>query len=350
MTESEILKILPEIKIKYVLDNISGFNRERRGNGFCYRDMDHKIIKDKQTLERIKSLRIPPAWTNVWICPNANGHLQATGRDAKGRKQYLYHPKWHELSKENKFSKLVFLAKNLPMIRKRVEKDLNQKGITKEKVLATLVWILMNTYMRVGNEEYTKENNSFGLTTLRDKHAEIKQDKLVFEFIGKSHIKRKVGINNPRIARIVSKCRDIPGQQLFQYYDENGKRQAIDSGEVNQYLKEISGEEITAKNFRTWGGTLMAAKILSQMGETKNKTQAKKNLTEAVKLTAKKLGNKPATCKKYYIHPGVLEAYKNNKLTKYFRRTPTLCNDPKIKLNCDEYITLKLIENYSQTI
>ncbi len=270
-----------------------------------------KPIRDEQRLLRIKRLAIPPAWTDVWICPSPNGHIQATGRDARRRKQYRYHERWREIRDENKYDRLVNFGKALPKIRRRLKKDLALSGLPREKVLATIVQLLERSLIRVGNEEYARENKSFGLTTMQDRHVDVKGSKLRFRFRGKSGRQHEVDVTDRRIARIVSKLQDLPGQSLFQYLDDEGNVRDITSQDVNEYLREITGEDFTAKDFRTWAGTVLAAIALSAAGEFETKKQAKANIKNAIEAVAKILGNTPAVCRQCYIHPAVLETYLN---------------------------------------
>jgi len=265
-------------------------------------------------LARIRSLAIPPAWEDVWICPSANGHLQATGWDARGRKQYRYHPRWRSVRDENKFGRLVDFAHALPAIRRRVAADLRLPGLPREKVLAAVVRLLETTFIRVGNERYAKENGSFGLTTMRNRHVEVKGSKLRFRFRGKSGQEHDIDTEDRRVARIIRKLQDLPGQDVFQYLDDEGERRQVTSEDVNQYLREITGEDFTAKDFRTWAGTVMAAIALQAQEAFENESQAKKNVKAAVSAVAKMLGNTPAVCRKCYVHPAVLETYLDGNL------------------------------------
>ncbi len=298
----------------YTTDGLPGIRRRRRGRGWSFVGPDGKTVTDPETVARIKSLAIPPAWTEVWICADPNGHIQATGRDAKGRKQYRYHASWNEHRSANKFGRLIAFSQALPKIRDRVDRDLKRHGLPREKVIATVVRLLETTYIRIGNEEYAKANKSFGLTTLRDGHVEVAGTKLRFRFIGKSGMRHEIEVRDRRLARIVKMCRDLPGYELFQYIDENGVRQDVDSGDVNAYLREIAGEDFSAKDFRTWGGTLLAARELRLMTPPKSQREAKKTVTQVIQRVASVLGNRPATCRKYYVHPAVLEAYADGSL------------------------------------
>jgi len=295
-------------------DEGPGIRRIRTGSSFRYVDAKGKPVRDEATLKRIRSLVIPPAWENVWISPTANGHIQAVGRDAKGRKQYRYHPEYRKVRDSTKFSRMLAFSDALPKIRKQVEADLQLPGLPKRKVLATVVRLLETTCMRIGNDEYAKQNCSYGLTTLHDNHVAIQGDKMRFHFRGKSGQTQDIELQDPRLAKIVKRCRDIPGYELFQYLDENGERSRIDSADVNDYLREITGEDFTAKDFRTWGGTGWAAVAFSELGPATNDTHAKKSVVEVVKSVASKLGNRPATCRKYYVHPAVIESYMDGTL------------------------------------
>jgi DNA topoisomerase-1 len=268
-----------------------------------------RTIGNAAELRRIKSLVIPPAWTDVWICPDPRGHLQATGRDARGRKQYRYHTRWREVRDEVKYGRLIAFAQTLPKIRHRAAADVRKSGLSREKVLAAVVQLLEKTLIRVGNEEYAKDNGSFGLTTLRDQHAKITGGTVRFAFRGKSGVEHAIDLQDKRLARIVKACRDLPGYELFQYVDGDGARQTVDSADVNAYLREISGQDFTAKDFRTWAGTVLAAKALAEVATFKSNAEAKRNIVKAIESVAKKLGNTKAVCRKCYIHPAILDAY-----------------------------------------
>jgi len=295
--------------LRYVMDTRPGIRRVRAGRGFRYTGPDGKTVRDKETLARIKSLVIPPAWVRVWICPVANGHLQATGRDARGRKQSRYHPRWREVRDGTKYERMKDFAAALPAIRARVQEDLGRQGLPREKVLATIVSLMEQTHIRVGNAEYAKENGSYGLTTMRNKHVEVDGATVTFSFQGKSKVHHTVSLRDRRLARIVKRCEELPGYELFQYVNGDGETRSIDSADVNEYLGEITGQHFTAKDFRTWAGTVMACDLLLGMGPFETETQAKKNVVEAIKAVAAKLGNTPAVCRKCYVHPAVLEAY-----------------------------------------
>jgi DNA topoisomerase-1 len=295
--------------LRYVHDDRPGIRREAASDGVRYFDAHGKPVEDETTLKRIKSLAIPPAWTDVWICPQANGHLQATGRDARGRKQYRYHPKWRSVRDEVKYERMINFGKALPQIRREVERALGLPGLPREKVLATIVYLLEATMMRIGNDEYARENKSYGLTTLRNRHVKIDGSEVEFRFRGKSGVYHDVKVHDRRLARIIQRTRDLPGQDLFQYLDENGETHTVGSADVNDYLRTITGEDYTAKDFRTWSGTVLAALALQEFEKVDSEAQAKKNVVRAIESVAEKLGNTPSVCRKCYVHPAVLDAY-----------------------------------------
>ncbi len=295
--------------LRYVNDNKPGIRREPAADGFRYVDAKGEPVDELDTLRRIKSLAIPPAWTDVWICPQENGHLQATGRDARGRKQYRYHPKWREVRDEVKYERMIKFGQALPAIRAEVDRALDLPGLPREKVLATIVYLLETTMIRVGNEEYARTNKSFGLTTLQRRHVRIDGSDIEFRFRGKSGVYHKVKVHDRRLARIVRRSRDLPGQELFEYVDDDGETRSVDSSDVNDYLRRISGEDYTAKDFRTWSGTVLAAMALQEFEQFDSQAQAKKNVVRAIESVAEKLGNTPSVCRKCYVHPAVLDAY-----------------------------------------
>jgi len=300
--------------LRYVTDADPGITRHKARNGFDYRLPDGGLVRDIETLRRIRSLVIPPAWTDVWICLRPNGHLQATGRDQRGRKQYRYHPRWREVRDEAKYGKLLVFAKALPLIRARVEADLKRRGLPRERVLAAIVRLMELTFFRVGNTEYAKANKSFGLTTLRDRHVAIEGGNIHISFRGKSGKQHETDINDRRLARIVKDCRDVPGYELFQYIDNEGEQRTVDSADVNEYLREITGEDITAKDFRTWAATHLAAQALREFERFDSEAKRKKAIVDAVKKVATHLGNTPAICRRSYIHPAVLDGYLDGSL------------------------------------
>lgn len=295
--------------LRYVSDAMPGIARRRAGKGFSYVGPDGMRISDRKEIGRIRSLAIPPAYADVWICPHRNGHIQATGRDARGRKQYRYHPRWREVRDETKFGRMVEFSQVLPAIRARVERDLSRPGMSREKVLATVVRLLECTGIRVGNDEYARANRSFGLTTLRDHHVEISGSRLRFQFRGKSGKIHDVELTDRRLARIVTHCQAVPGETLFQYVDADNGRQTVDSGDVNEYLREITSEEFTAKDFRTWAGTIQAVGALQVLGPAGTEREAKSAILKAIDQVAERLNNTRAVCRKYYVHPAVFETY-----------------------------------------
>ena len=298
-----------EAGLRYVSDEQPGYTRKRRGKRFVYFDTEGKEIRDEARILRLNRLAIPPAYTEVWICPSPNGHIQATGRDDRGRKQYRYHDRWREVRDENKYEKMLIFARALPRIRRRVKRDLKRRGLPREKVLGAVVQLLERTFIRVGNEEYAKENKSFGLTTMRNRHVQVRGARLRFRFRGKSGKEHDIDLEDHRVARIMRQLQELPGQEVFQYLDENDERHAITSDDVNEYLRQITGDDFTAKDFRTWAGTVLAAMALSAQEPFENKSQAKKNIKAAIGAVAEMLGNTPAICRKCYIHPVVLETY-----------------------------------------
>ena len=286
----------------------------RRGRGFVYRDAEGNLVRDEATLTRIRSLVIPPAWTDVWICANPRGHLQATGRDAKGRKQSRYHPRWTALRDANKYSRLIVFCGVLPKIRRRVARDLRSPGLSHEKVVAAIVKLMETTLIRVGNEEYAKQNGSFGLTTLRDKHARVRGSTVRLMFRGKSGKEVEAEVSDRRVARVVKQCQELPGQELFAYVDGNGERRTVSSQDVNDYLRETTGEDITAKDFRTWAGTVLAAVALREVEGFESVAEAKRNVVGAIDRVAKRLGNTRAVCRRSYVHPAVVDSYMDGSL------------------------------------
>jgi DNA topoisomerase-1 len=296
--------------LRYVNDSRTpGIRRAGSTVRVRYVHPNGRTVSDRTELQRIRSLVIPPAWTDVWICIDPRGHLQATGRDARGRKQYRYHPLWREVRDEVKYGKLIAFAQALPRIRHRTHADLRKSGLQREKVLAAVVQLLEKTLIRVGNEEYARDNGSVGLTTMREKHATVTGTLVRFEFRGKSGVGHAIDLRDARLAKILKACRDLPGYELFQYVDEDGHRQAIDSADVNAYLREISGDDFTAKDFRTWAGTVLAAIALAEVATFESNAEAKRNIVQAIEVVAKKLGNTKAVCRKCYIHPAILDAY-----------------------------------------
>ncbi|MGH8743827.1 MAG: DNA topoisomerase IB [Burkholderiales bacterium] len=295
--------------LNYVTDGDDGIRRQRAGKGWIYYDPVGQRITNPAVRKRIHALAIPPSWTDVWICQDPKGHIQAAARDASGKKQYRYHPSYREARDRSKFRRMLEFSEILPEIRERVESDLRAGDLTRRQILATVVMLLDKTLIRVGNDEYARDNRSFGLTTLRDRHVEIKGATLRFSFRGKSGVNHTVDITDRRLARIVQQCQDLPGQELFKYLDAAGKRQIISSDDVNAYLRETTGRDITAKDFRTWAGTMLAARELCVMGPAKSRREAERNMVKAVDSVAERLGNTRAVCRKYYVHPGLVLAY-----------------------------------------
>lgn len=301
--------------LRYVSDRQPGLRRLKAAKAFRYTEPDGTPVRDGEILARIKSLVIPPAWTDVWICRHPNGHLQASGRDARGRKQSRYHPRWREVRDQTKYERMALFAKALPRIRERVEHDLGLPGMPREKVLATIIKLMETTHIRVGNVEYAKENHSYGLTTMRNKHVHVHGSHIEFDFTGKSGVHHTIDLTDKRLARIIKRCEEIPGYELFQYLDHDGHHHHIDSNDVNEYLREITGEHFTAKDFRTWAGSVLASELLSQFDPFTTATQAKKNVVQAITAVAAQLGNTPSVCRKCYVHPVVLEAYLSGHMT-----------------------------------
>ena len=301
--------------LRYVTDTGPGIRRKRAGKHFSYIGVDGKPIRDRARLERIKSLAIPPAWIDVWIAPTGRAHIQATGRDAKGRKQYRYHPKWREARDETKYHRMLEFGRALPGIRAQVSADLALPGLPRQKVLATVVKLLEWTLIRVGNQEYARENKHYGLTTMRNRHVDVEGARVIFHFTGKSGIEHEIDVSDRRVARIVKRLQDLPGHNLFQYIDDDGERQDVTSDAVNQYLQDVSGQNFTAKDFRTWAGTLLAAQALQEFESFDSETQARKNVVQAIERVAERLGNTPSVCRKCYVHPEIIAAYMDGTTT-----------------------------------
>jgi DNA topoisomerase-1 len=327
--------------LRYVQADGPGIARKKAGAGFSFIGVDGQPVRDPQEIKRFHSLVIPPAWTNVWICPSKNGHLQAVGRDARGRKQYRYHPLYRAVRNATKFVRVASFGEALPTIRKQVEQDLQLSGLPRRKVLATVIRLLETTCIRVGNEEYVKENHSYGLTTLRNKHVEIDGHRLRFHFRGKSGQTHDIELTDRKLAGIVRKCQCLPGAELFHYVEPDGSIiSKVCSEDVNEYLREVTGQEFTAKDFRTWVGTGQALLQLESLGPCSSEAQVKKNVVEAVKAVAGRLGNKPSTCRKYYMHPAVLDSYSDGSL---FQKMEA-CTDAGAPLRREEQCVLKLVQ------
>jgi DNA topoisomerase-1 len=333
------------VNLIYVHDSEKGIKRIKKGRHFTYIKQEIKV-KDKVVLNRINSLVIPPAWENVWICDIENGHLQATGIDIKKRKQYIYHALWKSLRNHTKYYHMIQFGKVLPAIRLQVEKDLAINGLPVEKVLALAVSLMELTNIRVGSDAYEKLYGSFGLTTLKDKHVSIEENKITFSFKGKKGVHHDVNIKNKRLAKIVKACRDIPGKELFQYYNPDGEKKSIDSGMVNEYIKKISGGDFTAKDFRTWSGTIRAFLAIKKLGGFDTDAEAKKKVIEALDIVSKQLGNTRNVCKKYYVHPAILSLYESKSIEKYLAELDEISvNDNKTDLTSEEKIVIRILEN-----
>ena len=320
--------------LRYMSDHNPGISRRRGRKGFRYYDVEGKPLQNADELRRIKALAIPPAWENVWISPCSDSHLQATGRDARGRKQYRYHGRWRQLRDETKYDRLILVGRTLPKLRARLAKDLTRPGLPRVKVVAAVVKLLETTLVRIGNEQYARENHSFGLTTMRDKHVDIRGAKVHFHFHGKSGKERELSLSDARLARIVKRCQDLPGQELFQYIDENGVRGSVGSRDVNEYLRNATGFDFTAKDFRTWAGTVLAARALRELGSDSN-PKSKRNILKAVEIVARRLGNTRAVCRKSYIHPAILDPGPDG-----LSEQPA----PVHGLNHDEAVVIRMLE------
>jgi DNA topoisomerase I len=331
--------------LRYVNDQMPGICRERAGKDWRYRYPTGDPVKEPEVLARIKSLAIPPAWKEVWICPDPCGHLQATGRDDRERKQPRYHPRWRVVRDETKYNRMIEFGKALPEIRRRLKKDLRLPGLCREKVLATVVRLLEVSLIRIGNEEYARDNASFGLTTMRDRHVKVRGGTARFHFRGKSGKWHDVDIRDARLAKIIKRCQDLPGQELFQYVDEKGKRQCVDSNDVNEYLRNACGKDFTAKDFRTWSGTVLGAMALTQFEDCKSQRQAKKNIGQAIEQVAQRLGNTVAVCRKCYVHPDVISAYLDGELLQIIKpRLETRNGKMPAGLTTDEAAVFALLK------
>ena len=330
-------------RLRYVTDQRPGIRRLKSGKGFRYVGANGQVIRRKEILSRIRTLAIPPAWTDVWICPDPRGHLQATGRDAKRRKQYRYHSDWRATRDETKFDRMQSFARALPILRRRTRADLARPGLPREKVLATLVQLLERSLIRIGNEEYARQNESFGLTTLRNKHVRVSGGTVHFQFRGKSGKHHTIDVNDWHLAHVVKQCRDLPGHELFQYLDANGKRQRVGSGDLNTYLREVTGEEFTSKDFRTWWGSVLAITALRELQPGRNKTQSEKNVLLAVEAVAGLLGNTPTVCRKSYVHPGIVDAYRDGTMAVVASRK-TKTSARIAGLRADEVLLLALLK------
>ena len=337
--------------LRYVTDDSPGYRRRRRGRSFIYTNAAGEIIRDVQELQRIRSLAIPPAWRDVWICPLANGHIQATGRDARGRKQHRYHQRWREVRDATKYDRMLAFGKKLPAIRRQVDRDLALAGLPREKILATVVRLLEISRIRVGNEEYARQNNSFGLATLRNRHVSVSGSTIQFEFRGKSGVHHALSLNDRRLAKIIKRCQELPGHELFQYIDVDGARSTIGSADVNEYLRSIAGDDFSSKDFRTWAGTVLAARTLMEMKAARGKAHLKRNMTQAIEAVARQLGNTKAVCRKCYIHPAVLDAYGDGSLFKIAqRRLKKTIVAESHELTAEEAAMVALLERSSKAL
>jgi len=333
----------------YVKVSDPGITRVKKGKGFSYL-LNGKVVQDREQLERIRKLVIPPAWQNVWICALPNGHIQATGLDLRQRKQYRYHPLWNALRDETKFHRLYEFGKALPAIRARVEADMKKKELCLERVLALVVSLMERTYIRIGNSGYEKLYGSYGLTTLKDKHVSVEGTRIDFCFRGKKGVEHKVTLRNKRLANALRACRDIPGKELFQYYDEDGSRKTIDSGVVNQYIKDAAnGMDFTAKDFRTWAGSLNILWAFKSIGDSENTGDCKKNIVAALDAVSQKLGNTRTVCKKYYVHPGLIRMYEENKLKQYVDKLDEIEDPGKPgSLTCSEEVLMRVLKMFHE--
>lgn len=330
--------------LTYVNPNDPGIQRMKKGKGFVY-IYDNKALKNKAELERIRKLAIPPAWTNVWICPKENGHIQATGFDLRNRKQYRYHQLWSTLRNETKFHRLYEFGKLLPSIRLKIEEDMAKKELCEEKVIATVISLMERTYIRIGNDDYEKLYGSYGLTTLKDNHVKIEGDKIYFSFKGKKGIDHKITLKNKRLAKMIKQCRDLPGKELFQYLDEEGNRKSVDSGMVNRYIKDAAGGEFTAKDFRTWAGTLNIIRAFRSIGEASSDADCKKKIVAALDEVSKKLGNTRTVCKKYYVHPGIIKLYEEKSLHKHLGELDKIEQPDELTgITTEEKILMKILK------
>jgi DNA topoisomerase I len=337
--------------LRYVCDRIPGIARVTVRKKFSYLGPDRKPVRDAETLIRIRGLVVPPAWTDVWICPFENGHIQVTARDARGRKQYRYHTRWRQVRDSTKYEKLTAFARALPAIRRRVEKDLSLPGLPRDKVIATVVRLIESTFMRVGNEKYVRDNGSFGVTTLRDQHVKIDGQRVRFRFRGKSGKSHDIELDDKRLAAIIRRCRDLPGYELFQYLDADGQQRGIDAADVNDYLRSITGEDYTAKDFRTWAGTVLAVLALQEVQKFDSATQAKRNVVRAIEAVAARLGNTPSICRKCYIHPRVIDAYLDGTMARALKqRTEKTLTEGIDRLQPQEAAVVGLLQQRLQRV
>lgn len=345
LSVEDLTKELKKEHLSYISDQTPGFFRQKSGKNFAYYDLDGKRIKEEKVIDRITKLAIPPAWEQVWISPKTNGYLQATGIDAKKRKQYIYHPDWIAMSQQNKFAKMVDFGLSLPKIRSRVRYHLQKTDLSKEKILATVIWLLEHTFIRIGNEEYSKQNNSYGLTTLRNKHVDIDGSEVTFSFKGKSGVMHELEVNNPTIAKTIKKCIELPGYELFKYIDDDGNKHVVDSADVNEFLKDTTKDDFSAKDFRTWGGTSLSALDFYKVGHAPDPKMIKHNIKQTVKKVSEHLGNTVSVCQNYYIHPTVIQTYQTNILVPHFSHY--VGHKVSDGLAWDEQALIKLLQKYS---
>jgi len=330
--------------LRYVSDAQPGIRRKHGARGVSYIGPDGRVVRRAAEIKRIQALAVPPAWSDVWICTDPRGHIQATGRDAKRRKQYRYHRDWRATRDETKFDRMQAFAAALPILRRRTSADLSRPGLPRNKVIATIVQLLEKSLIRIGNEEYARQNGSFGLTTLRDKHVRVKGGTLRFQFRGKSRVRHSVDVNDRRLAKIVKQCRDLPGHELFQYVDSHGEVQSIGSGDINQYLREVTGEDFSAKDFRTWSATVLAVRALCELPSASTKGRREKNVITAIEAVAGLLGNTRAVCRKSYVHPGVIDCYLDGSMRKVLERVSSRRTSG---LRPDEVAVVALLRNLS---
>ena len=342
-TNKDYRKAASVAHLSYVNDAMPGISRLKKGKGFCY-SYNGQLVKDENILQRIKKLAIPPSWSNVWICAIPHGHMQATGLDLNKRKQYRYHNDWSVIRNETKFHRLYEFGKALPLLRQNAEKDINNKELSENKVLAAAIRLMEQTYIRVGNNDYEKMYGSYGLTTLKDEHVNIKKDKLYFSFTGKKGIEHSISLKNKKLARIIKQCKDIPGKKLFQYYDAQGNKKHIDSGTLNNYIKKATGMDFSAKDFRTWAGSLQAILSFRAIGNSTNVAETKRNIICMLDTVSSKLGNSPNICKKYYIHPGLISLYEKDKLFNYISKCTSGKKNLAAGLSSEEQILLALLK------
>ncbi|WP_018478100.1 DNA topoisomerase IB [Pontibacter roseus] len=333
--------------LRYTSDEKPGITRKKAGSGYTYLNSKGEKVTDEKTLERINKLVIPPAWTEVWISPSAKGHLQATGRDQKGRKQYIYHPEWQQARSLTKFGRMITFGKTLPKLRAQIEEDINSRKLDKRKVTALVLSIMDSALIRIGNRHYAKSNKSYGLTTLRDRHVSFNGSTVTFAFKGKKGVEHEIDLKDRRLAQLVKKCKEIPGYDLFQYYDENGERQTLESGDVNEYLRDITSHDFTAKDFRTWGGTVRMVECLEQVLDVDPEMDKEKSIKEAVKQVAKGLGNTPSVCSKYYIHPEVMNLFREDKLLNYLKKHDASSSKSEHMTGMEEFV-LKMLERVAK--